>query len=76
LWISVFQAIDELVCSKNPNWPFYFKDLRSWGWNLTIVGGQPETPIVSSIVYGQDYEEISSKLMGDVGVSGEKLTLH
>ncbi len=26
--------------------------LRSWGWNLTIVGGQPKAPIVASIVYG------------------------
>ncbi len=25
--------------------------MRSWGWNLTIVGGQPKTPIVASIVY-------------------------
>jgi hypothetical protein len=22
------------------------------GWDLTIVGGQPKTPIVASIVYG------------------------
>jgi hypothetical protein len=34
--------IDELVCSKNPKLLFYFSVLRSWGWNLTIVGGQPK----------------------------------
>jgi hypothetical protein len=28
--------------------------LRSWGWDLAIVGGQPNTPIVTSIVYVYD----------------------
>jgi hypothetical protein len=55
LWISIFQAIDELVCSKNPNLLFYFLVFRSWGWNLTIVGGQPKMIIVASIVYVSDH---------------------
>jgi hypothetical protein len=52
LWISIFQAINELkapkirICCSNS------LVLRSWGWDLTIVGGQPKTPIVASIVYG------------------------
>jgi hypothetical protein len=50
LWIWFFQAIDELVNSKNPNFLFYCKVLRSWSWELTIVGGQPKTPTVASIV--------------------------
>jgi hypothetical protein len=51
LWISIFKAIDELVCYKIPNLLFYFYVLRSGGWNLTIMGGQPKMPIVASIVY-------------------------
>jgi hypothetical protein len=47
--ISIFQAIDELVCSKNPNLLLKLLVLRSWGWDLTIVGGQPKTPMVTSI---------------------------
>jgi hypothetical protein len=30
--------------------------LRSWGWDLTIEGGQPKTPIVLSIVYDCIFE--------------------
>ncbi len=26
-----------------------------WGWDLKIVGGQPKTPIVASIVYGSSH---------------------
>ncbi len=52
LWISIFQGIHELVCSTNPNFLCYFYVLRTWGWDLTIMAGQPKTPIVTSIVYG------------------------
>jgi hypothetical protein len=51
LWISILQAIDELVCFKNPKLLFYFLVLRSWGWNLAIVAGQPKMPTVASVVY-------------------------
>ncbi len=52
LWISIFQAIDNLDSSKNPNFLFFIWVLRSWGWDLTMVGKQPKTPIVAYIVYG------------------------
>jgi hypothetical protein len=54
VWISIFQAIAELVSWKNPNLLLKFLVLRCWGWDLTIVGGQAKTPIVLSIVYGPD----------------------
>ncbi len=50
LWISILQAIDELVCFKNPKLLFYFLVLRSWGWNLAIVAGQPKMPTVATCI--------------------------
>jgi hypothetical protein len=31
--------------------------MKSWGWNLTIVGGKPKTIIVASIVNELDTDE-------------------
>jgi hypothetical protein len=63
MWISIFQAIDELVSSKNPNLLFLFQVLRSWGWDLTIVGRQPKTPIFASIVY--DINPLSAQYLNN-----------
>jgi hypothetical protein len=58
-----FQTIDESVCSRrmkilvicnsiktNPSFQIHI--LRSWGWELTMLGGQFKSIIVAAIVYG------------------------
>jgi hypothetical protein len=51
LWISIFQAIAEFSQLEKSNFAVLVLAFEKLGWNFTIVGGQPKTPSVGSIVY-------------------------
>jgi hypothetical protein len=41
-----------VICnSRNSNLLFQIQVLRSWGWDLTMLGGQCKSAIVASLVY-------------------------